>query len=102
MKENWTKGAHHKTIPLRRMPGLFYKEMCEAGVLGFIQSASVPLRALYDRPLVNDKNTTFDNLPEVCDIKLDEHQYAVIEQMAKERRSFGWSLIFVTISSLAR
>ena len=88
MKENWTKGAHHKTIPLRRMPGLFYKEMCEAGVLGFIQSASVPLRALYDRPLVNDKNTTFDNLPEVCDIKLDEHQYAVIEQMAKERREF--------------
>ena len=88
MEENWAKGTHHQMLPLRRMPGLFYKEMCEAGVLGFIQSASVPLRALYDRSLVNDKNTTFDNLPEVCDIKLDEHQYAVIEQMAKERREF--------------
>lgn len=88
MEENWAKGTHHQMLPLRRMPGLFYKEMCEAGVLGFIQSVSVPLRALYDRSLVNDKNTTFDNLPEVCDIKLDEHQYAVIEQMAKERREF--------------
>ncbi len=37
--------------PLREMPGLFYKEMCEAGALGFIQLAPVPLRALYDRAL---------------------------------------------------
>jgi hypothetical protein len=74
--------------PLREMPGLFYKEMCEAGALGFIQSAPVPLRALYDRALLNDPHTTFDNLPEVCDIKLDEHQYKIIKQMVKERRNF--------------
>lgn len=88
MEENWSKGTKHEMLPLREMPGLFYKEMCEAGVLGFIQSASVPLRALYDRPLINDINTTFDNLPEVCDIKLDEHQFEIIKRMALERRSF--------------
>lgn len=87
-QENWTKGTKHEMLPLRQMPGLFYKEMCEAGVLGFIQSAPLPLRALYDRALLNDPNTTFDNLPEVCDIKLDEHQFAIIKQMVKERRSF--------------
>ena len=42
-----------------------------------------PLRALYDRALLNDPHTTFDNLPEVCDIKLDEHQYKIIKQMVK-------------------
>jgi Zn-dependent M28 family amino/carboxypeptidase len=31
---------------------------------------------------------TFETLPTVPDIKLDEHQYAIIEQMAKERQSF--------------
>ena len=44
--------------------------------------------ALYDRALLNDPHTTFDNLPEVCDIKLDEHQYKIIKQMVKERRNF--------------
>ena len=62
--------------------------MCEAGVLGFIQSATVPLRALYDKAIIHDPTFTFDNLPEVCDIKLDEHQYAAIKQMVKERRTF--------------
>lgn len=70
-------------------PALFYKEMVEAGVLGFIQSAPVPLTCLYDRTMVNDPSTTFDSLPTVCDIKLDEAQYAVIEKMARERRSFS-------------
>lgn len=70
------------------VPALFYKQMCEAGVLGFIQSASVPLRALYDKTVMTDPTFTFDNLPEVCDIKLDEHQYATIKQMVKERRTF--------------
>jgi Zn-dependent M28 family amino/carboxypeptidase len=44
------------------------------------------LRALYDRK--NIEKMSFDNLPDVPDIKLDEHQYKVIEQMAKERRYF--------------
>ena len=42
MEENWSKGTKHAMKPLREMPGLFYKEMCEAGALGFIQSAPVP------------------------------------------------------------
>ena len=37
---------------------------------------------------MNDPNTNFDNLPELPDIKLDEHQFAIIEQMVKERRTF--------------
>lgn len=74
---------------LQKYPGLFYKEMCEAGVLGFIQSSAVPIRALYDRNMLDMMpDATFDNLPELPDIKLDEHQFAVIEQMMKERREF--------------
>jgi Zn-dependent M28 family amino/carboxypeptidase len=60
--------------------------MCEAGILGIIQSAEVPIRALYDRK--NIDKMTFETLPTVCDIKLDESQYAVIEKMVKERRYF--------------
>lgn len=81
-------GSDAKPIPYREGSVLFYKEMVEAGVLGFIQSSAVPIRALYDRKMVNNPETNFDNLPNVCDIKLDEHQYAIIEQMVKERRNF--------------
>lgn len=77
-----------RTKEFKMMPGLYYDEMIEAGVLGFIQSAKLPIRALYDRPMMNEIKPTFDELPEVCDIKLDEHQYAEIYQMAKERREF--------------
>ena len=65
-------------------PALFYREMRQAGILGIIQSAPVPLVALYDRK--NIEEMTFENLPVTPDIKLDEHQYASIEQMVKERR----------------
>lgn len=65
-------------------PALFFREMREAGILGIIQSAPVPLAALYDRKNIN--SLTFENLPSIPDIKLDEHQFAVIEQMVKERR----------------
>ncbi len=67
-------------------PALFYREMCEAGILGVIQSAEVPIRVLYDRK--NIDRMTFDNLPTVCDIKLDESQYEIIETMVKEHRYF--------------
>ncbi|MDR0972661.1 MAG: M28 family peptidase [Prevotellaceae bacterium] len=83
-----TAGGTYQQIPLRTFPALFYREMCEAGVLGFIQSSAVPIRALYDRKMMNLGLLDFDNLPETPDIKLDEHQYAIIEQMAKERREF--------------
>lgn len=75
-------------LPMEEVPGLFYREMVEAGVLGFIQSSTVPIRALYDRPMMDDMSVTFDDLPEVCDIKLDENQFAIIKKMAKERREF--------------
>lgn len=66
-------------------PALFYDEMVEAGVLGFIQAAPVPITALYDNEVVK-KGVTFDNLPTVPDIKLDEEQYDRIYKLAKERR----------------
>lgn len=66
-------------------PALFYKEMIEAGILGTIQSASVPLVALYDRK--NVYSLSFDNLPSIPDIKLNEDQYNIIRKKA-ERREF--------------
>jgi hypothetical protein len=72
--------------PLKEEPALFYREMREAGILGVIQSSEVPIRVLYDRK--NLDKMTFDNLPTVCDIKLDENQFAIIEKMVKERRYF--------------
>jgi len=88
MRRNWEKGETNEMLPYKEFPGLFYKEMCEAGALGFIQSSTVPIRALYDRKMLNNPETNFDNLPEKPDIKLDEHQFAIIEQMVKERREF--------------
>ena len=87
-RNNYMNKSNDPLLPVKEIPGLFYREMVEAGVLGFIQSSTVPIRALYARPMMNDKNTHFDNLPEVCDIKLDENQFAVIKKMAQERREF--------------
>ncbi len=88
MFENFAnRGKPPKELhPLKEEPALFYREMREAGILGVIQSSAVPIRALYDRK--NLDRMTFENLPTVCDIKLDEDQYAIIEKMAKERRYF--------------
>jgi hypothetical protein len=88
MRENRANrgGPQKELLPLKEEPALFYREMCQAGILGVIQSAELPIRALYDRK--NLDNMTFETLPTVCDIKLDEHQYAIIEQMVKERQYF--------------
>ena len=87
---NWmNRGTDVKKIeplPLKEEPALFYKQMIEAGILGIIQSATVPITALYDRK--NIDSMTFETLPTIPDIKLDEHQYKIIEEMAKERRTF--------------
>lgn len=80
------EGQQKELLPLVEEPALFYKQMKEAGILGIIQSAALPIRVLYDRKNIN--SMTFDNLPTVPDIKLDEHQFAIVEQMAKERQSF--------------
>jgi hypothetical protein len=79
-------GGPASKLNLKEEPALFYREMCEAGILGIIQSSEVPIRALYDRKNIN--RMTFETLPAVCDIKLDESQYAVIEKMVKERKYF--------------
>lgn len=86
-ENNANRGNPQKElIPLKEEPALFYKEMCQAGILGVIQSSQVPIRALYDRK--NLDRMTFDSLPVVCDIKLDEKQYSIIEKMVKERTYF--------------
>lgn len=87
-RANYENNTNEPLTPIKEVPALFYREMVEAGVLGFIQSSEVPLRALYDRNMLNDPSTNFDNLPEVCDIKLDENQYNVIKRMVQERRDF--------------
>lgn len=88
MRENYANRdkPQKDLIPLKDEPALFYRQMCDAGILGVIQSAAVPIRALYDRK--NLDKMTFETLPTVCDIKLDENQYAIIEKMVKERRYF--------------
>lgn len=73
-------------FPLKEEPALFYKEMKEAGILGIIQSASVPLQARYDRK--NLMNITFDSLPDLPDIKLDEEQYDIIAKMTDRKEDF--------------
>jgi len=89
-RENWenrgTDKPQKEQLPMIEEPALFYKEMCEAGILGIIQSSKTPIRVMYDRKNINDM--TFETLPEVPDIKLDEHQYNKIKQMAEERRYF--------------
>lgn len=85
---NWrNRGKDQKELlPYVEEPALFYRQMKEAGILGIVQSASNPLVALYDRININDM--TFETLPTVPDIKLDEHQFKIIEQMALERQRF--------------
>jgi hypothetical protein len=79
-------GVKKDLLTLADEPALFYRQMKAAGILGIIQSAPVPIRVLYDRKNIN--SMSFENLPTLPDIKLDEHQYATIEQMTKERRNF--------------
>lgn len=68
-----------------KVPALFYREMVNAGILGIVQSAPVPLVALTDYN--NYQKMTFDNLPSLPDIKLNEDQYKKIREKA-ERREF--------------
>ncbi|HPT32093.1 MAG TPA: M28 family peptidase, partial [Prolixibacteraceae bacterium] len=87
MENRRTPGREAKpTLPFKEEPALFYRQMREAGILGIIQSSEVPIRVLYDRK--NLEKMTFETLPTIPDIKLDEHQFRIIEQMVKERRYF--------------
>ncbi|MCQ2146145.1 MAG: M20/M25/M40 family metallo-hydrolase [Bacteroidales bacterium] len=75
-----------KLLDLETIQVPFYKEMCDAGVLGFIQSAVLPMQIHYDR--ANCYNITMDNLPNVCDIKLNKNQYETIKQMVQDKEDF--------------
>lgn len=68
---------------LKSIPALFYKEMREAGILGIIQAASVPLQAMYDKENIYTMN--FENLPTVPDIKLNETQYKIIREKVSNK-----------------
>ncbi len=67
-------------------PALFYKEMVDAGILGIIQAADVPIKGLYDRN--NCYDMTMDNLPKVPDIKLDADQYEKIRAKVLRKDRF--------------
>ena len=85
-RENWKTGEEKELLEYIEEPALFYRQMKEAGILGIIQSSKVPIRVMYDRKNIDDM--TFETLPTVPDIKLDEHQYEIIKQMVEERRYF--------------
>jgi hypothetical protein len=63
-----------------------YRQMVEAGVLGFIRPSKLPMQVLYNRAMCFD--LTMDTLPTACDILLDEHQFAIIRQKAVDREDF--------------
>ena len=67
-------------------PCILYRQMVDAGVLGFIQSTTVPIRTLYDKGVVKNPEITFETLPTVPDIKLDESQFKEIKRAVSERR----------------
>lgn len=73
-------------LPYKEEPALFFKQMKEAGILGMIQSAPVPLRAT--RNTDNIMEMTWETLPTVPDIRLDEKQYAIIKKKVEERQYF--------------
>ena len=63
-----------------------YRQMVDAGVLGFIRPAKLPMQVLYNRAMCFE--LTMDTLPTACDILLDEHQFEVIRQKALNREDF--------------
>lgn len=78
------RDAPKKMLPYKDMPALLYREMVEAGVLGFIQASELPMQLHYDR--ANCYNLTMETLPTVCDIKLDAAQYEIIRKKVEARQ----------------
>ena len=60
--------------------------MVDAGVLGFIRSAKVPLQLMYDR--VGCMDLTMETLPEACDICLDEAQFEIVRRKVLRKETF--------------
>jgi len=65
---------------------LFYRDMVEAGIAGFIRSAKLPLRVMYDR--AHCYELTMETLPTVCDIILDEDQFKIIKNKVLRKDIF--------------
>jgi len=65
---------------------LMYRQMVDAGVLGFIRPSQLPMQVLYNRAMCFD--LTMDNLPTACDILLDQHQFELIKQKVVDRQDF--------------
>lgn len=61
-----------------------YRQMVDAGVLGFIRPGKLPMQVLYNRAMCFD--LTMDSLPTACDIILDEHQFAKIREKVADRQ----------------
>ncbi len=61
-----------------------YRQMVEAGVLGFIRPSKLPMQVLYNRAACFE--LTMDTLPTACDILLDEHQFGTIKQKVADRQ----------------
>lgn len=85
---NWEHrdSAAREPLPYEKYTALFYREMVEAGVAGFIRSARVPLQIMYDR--AGCYSLTMETLPTVCDICLDEAQFSVLKAKAQRRENF--------------
>lgn len=73
-------------VEMKKVTAAFYREMVEAGVLGFIRSAKVPIKVMSDR--VNYRNITMETLPRVCDILLDEAQFKIIYGKVLRKKVF--------------
>ena len=92
MKERKQKQAEWDALeleplhPIVEEPGLFYSQMKDAGMLGTIQSAPVPITTLYDRK--NIDSLTWETISDLPDIKLDEEQYKEIEKLVDRGEYF--------------
>ena len=84
---NWEHrdSVARKPLPYEKATALFYDEMVEAGVLGFIRRAKVPIQVMYDRAGCFD--ITMETLPAVCDILLDEAQFATISKRVQRKEN---------------
>ena len=80
------RDAPREMLPYEKGTALFYKEMVDAGVLGFIRAAKVPLQVMYDRAGCYD--ITMETLPKVCDIILDENQFAIVKNKVERKETF--------------
>jgi len=83
--------AYPSRTPLKpsyiEVPALFYREMVEAGVRGFIRPSEVPIMIAYDRNIMTGA-LTWDNLPPVPEILMDVADYELISEKLERKEFF--------------